>query len=409
MTSLCDATATGDLGRVSMASRSHCIANLHRLSHILNNNVMGNSIILLDNSPKVKGSAVLLRIYGTINGSLDILCMSNRRSTIRVGVHTREVNIGNSGIGVVASASIRTMYRCVGSRGPSLIVVSSVRAVAITRLSSSTKDVIRIERDAGVLLHAKGDLRVPVFVMDRIGGNKSVTNPGIVRRVISAILCFRNRHGRTCEVLHTVGGHFNSAGRVNIFRVKSNKLVRIRGPSTRLLSNEVASISNKYVAYVVRNAEPVLSRIRTLMAAANFNGPHHASANFSCGHLDLVLTILRGHVKLCFSGLSTCLGVVNNVGVSRPTTSLTMTLTLISNVGSMPVSSGVITFNRVNLSNRMESISHTGTEIDRTTHLNFAGYVLPGTYLGRVASYPTSVALIKIEGLHRTVTTIARF
>ncbi len=171
----------------------------------------------------------------------------------------------------------------------------------------------RMHRYASTVVQLMGHLGVPTFLIKRMGGSNTVTNPGIVRRVISYILCFRKSERSDCHLLHYIGGHCNSAGRVNIFRVDSGNLRRIRGPSRVLLSNHPLGIDNTYITYGVRKAEPVLTRMRNLISPANFNGPHHVTANFSCGHLTLVLTILRGQTNCFFSGLSACIGIMKNL------------------------------------------------------------------------------------------------
>ncbi len=344
---------------------------------MLNNKLIHNSIILLSNRPNVNGSALLLRVYSSLNASGGILCISNRRSSKRLGLHTRELSIGNGGLFVLARAGVRGVLRRTGGVGPSIVVTSSIRAVCSSEVDSTPNDVAGIGRITVTFVTGTGSRSVSMVLIKRVGGRNDVTNPGILRRVISTILDFRNSGGRACHVVHTGGGHCNSAGRVNIFRVASGKLHRITGPSRVLLTSHPASASNGYTIYAVRNAHPVITRVRTLIAPAAFPTPHHASGNVSCGHGCLVLTILRGQLNLHFSGGSFCLGIVNNLRVGRATSSLNVTLTLVSSLASAIVPSDLVTVNRLKLTKRYHNVTGIRLHIGRTTHLKFSATIVP--------------------------------
>lgn len=303
--------------------------------------------------------------------------------------------------------SISRVYNLVRGRGPSLIIVSSVRAVHYVSVSSSSNAIDRIGRDTTQLLTITGGRRVPVFVIKRIGGSNTVTNPGIVRRVISAILCFRNSGVLPCHVLQTTGGHCNSAGRLNVFSVAKRKLRRVRGPSRVLLRKHPLNISNGYITYAVRNDHPVLDRVRTLTAGAGFPTPHHTYDNCSCGHVGLLVTILRGHTKCFFNGLSICVGVIDNVALQSATYSLTIYLDVISSLLSYPIDSGLVTVNRINLNNRIHDIPGLRRHLQRTRQVNFRHTIIPGRDLTRLG--PTScpnVGLMKTTCVSSTVRTL---
>lgn len=358
---------------------------------------------MIKKSPKVKGSALLLRIYeGLTRGRISILCVSNRRSLERVGLETGHVKRFASGVRLLYRAGLRIVHRIVRHEGPSIIIVSSVRAVFRRSMDSTPKDISRIERSAGVLVRVTGKVKISVFVMNRIAGRKGITNPEILRRVISAILCFRNSQRTSCHVLHTIGGHFKSAGRVNIFRVYGANLRRIGGPSRCVLGNEPRSTSNSIITYSVRKAQPVLIRVRTLIYRDGFNVPEQATIKASFGEIGLLVTILRGGMKLHLTTSSTCIGVTKKVGVARPTVSLKVYLTVISDTGSVIVPSGIVMFNRINLDNRVHTIGVTNRHIRRTGGLKFKAIILPRIYESSIKGI-RKVGLICISRVHSTV------
>lgn len=394
------------LSTVGASSRRQVSASVPRLSHMLNKKIMGNSLILIKKSPKVNGSALLLRIYqGLSKRGLSMLCISKRRSLRRVGLHTRQVNAFDSRLRLLYRADLSAVHAMVRQGGPRVIIVSDVRAVCGRGISSTPNDISRIHRSANILVRVTGKVSVSVFVIKRIAGRKIITNPHMLRRVISAILCFRKSHRRDCQVLHNIGGHFNSAGRVNIFRVHVRKLIRIRGPSRCVLDNGPGSTSNSIITYSVRNAHPVLLRVRTLVYRDCFGGPEEATAKASFGHIGLLVTILRGHVKVRLSSYSTCMGVTNKVHVGRPTVSLKVILTVVSDGLSLAVSRGAVYFNRIKLDKRIHNMDVTRRHITRTTGLNFRMYVLPGMSLPSMKGGCT-VGLVKITGIERTLSTV---
>lgn len=391
------------VARISTSSSAEGGAKVGRLSEILNNKVIPKSLILMKKSPKVKGSALLLRIYREVTGRRGVLCVSNRRSRARVGLHTGHVNRFDRGLLLLYRAGLKVVHDIVRGRGPRLIVVSSVRAVCDRRIGSTPKDISRIHRSAGMFVRLTGKLYVPVFVINRIAGRKAITNPHILRRVISAMLCFRKSHRTSCQVLETIGGHFNSAGRVNIFRVERGKLMRMRGPSRCVLDKGPRGTSNSIMTYSVRKAHPVLLRVRTLITEAGFNVPEEATTKASCGEIGLLVTMLRGQLNVGLKGYSTCMGVTNKVGVGRPTVSLKVIVTLISDCQGHPVSRGAVIFNRINLDNRMHTIGVPRRHITRTGGLKFRAYVLPRIYVGAIGSIG-KVGLLNIGDIGRTIT-----
>ncbi len=114
---------------VSPHSHRQCLANVGRLSQMLNNNVMHKNLVLVNNSPNVKGSALLLRVYSRLKRGRGVLCVSNRRSRNRLGLHTSHLRITISALFILYRGSLSAILTAVRRRGPSVIVISSVRAV----------------------------------------------------------------------------------------------------------------------------------------------------------------------------------------------------------------------------------------------------------------------------------------
>lgn len=396
------------LDRVVTSSRPQVGVRSGRLGHMLNNKLIPNSLMLVNNRPKVKGSALIVRAMLHVPRG-GVLCMSNRRDTQRLGLHTSHLSRISDSYFVIYRASLRRVCIRVGGAGPSLIVVSSVRAVSARAVRSSPKDVTRIERYSTSVLHFTGRARAPILLVKRVGGRKDVTNPGILRRVISAILRFRNSRRCVCHVLHDVGGHFNDATRLNVCRVQRSNLHRIDGPSRLLLDRSRRKVDKMTVTSTVRKMHPFLVRARTLMDSTICNGPRHSTAKFSVQEVGVLLTILRGHIKFGLTRGSMFLGVTKKLGIGSPTVSLTIVDTVLSSGVSATVRPRIYVTKRVNLSKRVHPIGQVRRHVKRTRGLNFGHFLLPGCGLRNVSAGGLGVRLIPMEGMRRTFETLFKW
>lgn len=346
-------TSTGPvgLGSVSTISRPHVSVVSRRLGHMLNNNVIPKDVALLNNRPNVKGDALALRAVLGV-GREEILCIDNRRDTRRVGLETSELTGkrtvlgGNSAksttsmskvpprgtfsrVAVLYRARLRGVFSRVRRITPRLVIVSSVRAVTARDISDSPNSMSRIHRYTTSLLEFTGADNVPIVLVKRVGGRKALTNPGVLRRVISAIVRFRNSRRCVCHVLQDVGGQFKDASRLNVCRVLRKKLERIDGPSRLLLARSRSKLSNITVDTTVRNIHPFLIRARTLMDATTCKAPRHSTANFSRQELGVLLTIVRGQINFGLVTGSIFLGVTKNLQIASPTVSLDILTTML--------------------------------------------------------------------------------
>ncbi len=360
------------LTRVSSSIRRHVSLGGARISHVLNNNLIRNSLILVKNRPNVKGSALSLRVPLRYPG-LGALCIANRRDTGRIGLHTSHVNNSSSSYLVCDRALVRSVVTRTHSVVPSLVIISSIRAVFSQGIRSSPNSIARVGRATTVLLHFTGRANIPMVLVNRVAGRKDVTKPGVLRRVISIILRFRNSGHNSCHLLEDVGGHFNSASRLTIFRVAKGKLQRIDGPSRVLVPVRRRKLDKITIDTILSNAEPFLVRIRTLIDSTTCKAPRQDAANFSIHHLGVLLTILRGETKFGLDMGSIFLGVTKNLRIGNPTYSLTIVYTILSSRFSFTVRPSVYFTNRVKLDNRVEPITRIREQIIRTTHLNFEG------------------------------------
>lgn len=397
------ATGTGPvaLGRVRTSSRPHVSVRSRRLGHILNNNLIPNSLMLVNNRPNVKGSALILRAMLHVPRE-HILCVSNRRDTQRLGLHTSHLAATSDSYLVIYRASLRRVCMRVGGAGPSLIVVSSVRAVSARGVRSSPNDVTRMHRYSTSVLHFTGRARAPMLLVKRVGGRNDVTKPGILRRVMSTMLRFRNSRRCVCHVLQDVGGHFKDATRLNVCRVQRSKLQRIDGPSRLLLSRSRRNVDKMTVTSTVRKMHPFLVRARTLIDSTMCNGPRHSTAKFSLHHVGVLLTMLRGQMNFGLTRGSIFLGVTKKLGMGSPTVSLTIVDTVLSSGVSTSVRPRIYVTNRVKLSNRVHPMGQVRRHVNRTRGLKFGHVLLPGRGLRKVSAGGVGVRLIPIEGIRRT-------
>lgn len=404
------ATGTGPvaLRRVMTSSRPHVSLRSTRLGQMLNNNLMRKSLILVNNRPNVKGSALILRAMLHVPRG-HVLCISNRRDAHRLGLHTSHLADTSDSYLVMYRASLRRVCIRVGGVHPSVIVVSSVRAVSARALRSSPKDVTRMQRYSTSVLHFTGRARATIVLVKRVGGRKDVTNPGMLRRVISAMLRFRNSRRCVCHVLHDVGGHFKDATRLNVCRVQRSKLQRIDGPSRLLLDRSRRNVDNVTVTSTVRNVEPFLVRARTLIDDTMCNGPRHSTAKFSVHHVGVLLTMLRGHMNFGLTRGSIFLGVTNKLGIGSPTVSLTIVDSVLSDGVSATVRPRIYVTKRVNLSNRVHPIGHVRRHVKRTRGLKFGQFVLPGCGVRKLGAGGVGVRLVPMQGIRRTFHTLFKW
>ncbi len=388
------------ISRVRIHDRRHVSASGGRLGHLLNNKLIGNDLILVNNRPNVNGSALILRITLGV-GNHHVLCTDNRRDTDRLGLHTRQLKSVRDRYCVIDRAHLRRVFTRIGAIRPRLLVISSMRAICARATSRDTNSVARIHRYSNTLLGFTGRDGVPIVVVNRVAGRNDVTNPGLLRRVISAILRFRNSHRGVCHVLQTHGGHFKDASRLTVCRVLNDKLHRIAGPDRLLLGRRSRSLDNITVSTVVRNIQPFLVRIRTLIKATTCNIPRHLSAKFSHNHVGVLLTILRGHTNFGLPRGSIFLGVTNKLHIDSPKVSLTIVTSMLSDGLSLPVSSDIYVANRINLDNRVHPIGHVRRHVSRTTGLNFEGVLVPRFGHRRLINGPR-VRIINITAIRRT-------
>lgn len=296
--------------------------------------------------------------------------------------------------------SLRAVLVRLRSLRPAITVVSDVRTLCCTALASTPNSMSRIQRYASTLVRLTGQTGVSLFVINRIAGRNTVTNPGILRRLISAILCFRNSHFTDRHLLHSIGGHFNTARRLNMFRVISQKLTRVDGPSTLFLNGHSRRIPNVTAVITYRKAHPLIMRLRSLIDPADCDSPQHSAANVRFGQLLRVLTILRGQINVPLSGLSTCITSSNKLAITRPTTSLNITVSIITDFHSHLISPRLILVNRINLNNRIQPVSRLRLHLGRTIGLNFGGTVIPGNRgIGM-----SKLSVIRISQIISTVT-----
>lgn len=390
------------LARVRSGRRRHVSVLSRRLGHMLKKKLIRNSLALVKKRPNVKGSALVLRAMLQLARG-EVLCMSNRRDTHRLGLQTMHVpRPRGSGLLVTYRASLRRVFARVGGTTPSLIVVSSVRAVSARGVSSSPNDVIRMERYATSLLGFTGRANAPIVLVKRVGGRKDVTKPGMLRRVISAMLRFRKSRRCVCHVLHDVGGQFNDATRLKVCRVERSKLQRIDGPSRLLLARSRRNVDNITVTNTIRNMHPFLVRMRTLIDATTCKVPRHSTAKFSLHHVGVLLTMLRGHIKFGLTRGSIFLGVTKKLGIGSPTVSLTIVDTVLSDGVSTRVRTNMYVTKRMNLDNRVHPIGHVRRHVDRTRGLKFRQVLVPGRGLSNVSQGGVGVRLVPMEGMRRT-------
>lgn len=389
------------LDRVRTSRRPHVSVRSRRLGQILKNKLMPKSLMLVNNRPNVKGSALILRAMLRVPRQ-EVLCVSKRRDTERLGLHTSQLAQASDSYLVIYRASLRRVCMRVGGAHPSLMVVSSVRAVSARDVRSSPKDVTRIQRYSTSVLHFTGRARAPILLVKRVGGRNDVTKPGILRRVMSAMLRFRKSRRCVCHVLHDVGGHFKDATRLNVCRVHRSKLHRIDGPSRLLLSRSRRNVDKMTVTSTVRKMEPFLVRARTLIDSTICNGPRHSTAKFSVHHVGVLLTMLRGHIKFGLTRGSIFLGVTKKLGIGSPTVSLTIVDTVLSSGVSTTVRPRIYVTKRVKLSNRVHPMGQVRRHVNRTRGLKFGQFVLPGCGVRNVSAGGLEVRLIPMEGIRRT-------
>ncbi len=404
--------------RVISSRRPQLSVHSSRLGHILNNKLIPNSLILLNNRPNVKGSALVLRAILQLACG-QILCIDKRRDTHRLGLQTSHLIAGakngtssiltHSSYVIIYRASLRRVFMRIHGRRPSIIIVSSVRAVVARTISDSPNDVSRIQRYTTSLLGFTGRDGIPIVLVKRVGGRKALTKPGILRRVISTMLRFRNSRRCVCHVLQDVGGHFKDATRLNVCRVHRSNLHRIDGPSRLLLARGRRKLDNITVTSAVRNVHPFLVRARTLIDATTCKAPRHSTANFSLHHLGVLLTILRGHINFGLTRGSIFLGVTNNLGIASPTVSLSIVTTILDDGISAKVRDNIYVTKRIKLDKRVHPIGHVRRHITRTTGLNFHHVVVPGRGLRKFSASGLGVRLIPMHGIRRTLHTLFKW
>lgn len=393
------------LGSVAKKSRPQVSVRSRRLGQMLKNNLMPKSLILLNNRPKVNGSALILRAMLRLPSG-GMLCVSKRRDTQRLGLHTSHVPRGSSSYLVIYRASLRRVCIRVGGAQPSLIVVSSVRAVSARAVSSSPNDLMRMHRYSTSVLGFTGRAGAPIVLVNRVGGRKDVTNPGMLRRVMSAMLRFRNSRRCVCHVLHDVGGHFKDATRLNVCRVHRGNLHRIDGPSRLLLDRSRSKVDKITVTSTVRKIHPFLVRARTLIDSTMCKGPRHSTAKFSLQHVGVLLTMLRGQMKFGLTRGSIFLGVTNKLGIGSPTVSLSIVDTVLSDGVSARVRHSAYVTNRMKLDNRVQPMGHVRRHVKRTRGLNFGRVLVPGRGLRKVSASGLGVRVVPMEGMRRTFQTL---
>lgn len=305
------------------------------------------------------------------------------------------------------------MLKLVRRGGPTLTVISSTRAVISRRISNVSNNSARIHRITDTLVSATGALSVPMFLINRIAGSNSVTNPHALRRLISIIYRFRNSDRATLEVLQTIGGHFNPASRINYFSVDNRNVRRIASPTKLFLSKSNPSttgttpIRNAYIAFALRKRHDLPVRMRTLIAASILPAPQHTIGNISPDHVTVLITILCHRDGLGLLSGSLCVSAVTKNRTGRPNSSLTVITTLTDTTASGPVTQTAYTVKRVSLANRIHPMPHVRCHLHRTTHLNFAATIVPPLHgpirirklqLIRSGALSSTLSTLKIHG-----------
>lgn len=307
--------------------------------------VVDGSVTLLSGDPGVGKSTLLLQATLALSRSgKRVLYVSGEESEGQVRMRAERI-VGVKKIPeqlfLLSSTDTDEIVSACKKGSYSLVVIDSIQTIASTSAAGFAGSVPQIRYGASSLVSYAKSNNVPIFMIGHVTKEGIVAGPMVLSHMVDVVLYLEGDEVSGTRVLRSHKNRFGDTSEVGIFLMEEKGLIELADASSFFVDRKDIRVPGAALTVVMEGSRPLLVEIQALCVPSNLAFARRVSNGFDPKRLEILLAVLKKHVKIPVEKLDIFVNVVGGLKIRDTAADLACCLALYSSYKNVSLSDTV--------------------------------------------------------------------
>lgn len=376
--------------------------NIDEFDRVLGGGLMPGSVVLLGGDPGIGKSTLAMQACANLNAP--VLYVSGEESSKQIKLRAERLKITSDDFYVMSETDLHTILDTIEKISPSVVVIDSIQAVALSELDNSPGTMTQIRECTAVLMEEAKKKHFCVIVIGHVTKEGLIAGPKVLEHIVDTVIQFEGEHHHSFRILRAQKNRFGSTNEIGVFEMHEDGLVEVKNPSKLFLSERERKTSGSAVTSSIEGTRPILLEVQALVTPSNFGNPQRVATGFDYRRLAILLAVIEKRAGFRLSANNVFLNMAGGIRITEPAIDLAVCCSIASSLLDKVIDNETVIIGEVGLGGEVRSVGHIDKRIQEAEKLGFKTVLIPS--YNNKSLKDSVIKIIPVENLSSAINKI---
>ena len=361
-----------EISKIKSAGISRMSSGFSEFDRVLGGGIVAGSAILLSGDPGIGKSTLLLQIAKNISSNKKkVLYVTGEESEGQIKIRATRIGISDKNdLLVMANGNIEQVIAASAKTKPDFLVIDSIQTMASDEFPGFAGSLPQLRHATSRIVSYAKKNSVPVFIIGHVTKEGEIAGPMLLSHMVDCVLYLEGESLTGTKILRSFKNRFGDTTEVGVFVMEEKGLSEVSDSANFFMENSKKGVPGSCITIVMEGSRPLAVEIQALVVPSNMNFPRRVTNGISEKRLELLLAVLRKHLKVALDRMDVFVNVVGGLKITEIGSDLAVCAAVLSSYKNKPVL-GSVAIGEVGLLGEIKKVINEEVRIKEAKKLGF--------------------------------------
>ncbi len=324
------------LAKINTPMRPRLATGIYEFDRVLGGGILPGAVILLTGEPGVGKSTLLLQ---ALKG-LKTIYISGEESASQIKDRADRLQIDLTNFSFSDTVQVEGILTGLEKLKNQIkvLVFDSIQTIYSKNIDAVAGNISQLKETANQITEFAKKNHISVVLIGHITKDGDIAGPKTLEHLVDCVLSFEGERLSHFRILRALKNRFGSTDEIGIFAMRDNGLQPVNNP-VAFLNTDQSPAPGKAIAGVIEGKRPLFFELQTLTVPTVLAVPRRVVKGVDYNRLQLLLAVLRKHLRLPLDKYDVFVNVVGGVTIKSTAVDLALAASLLSSMNNFPLPS----------------------------------------------------------------------